>query len=86
MAIIKFSSAKISANIGIEYICNKEKTLGKLISGKDCMPESCYEEFQMVKHNFNKMDGRTYYHMMPGIILKERWTLLTVQRYIVIKS
>lgn len=66
MAIIKLSSAKISAHIGINYVCNKEKTLGKLISGKDCMPESCYDEFQMVKRNFNKLDGRTYYHMIQS--------------------
>lgn len=31
MAIIKLSSAKISARIGIDYVCNKEKTLGKLL-------------------------------------------------------
>lgn len=66
MAIIKLSSAKISPRIGIDYVCNKEKTLGKLISGKDCMPESCYDEFQMVKQNFNKLDGRTYYHMIQS--------------------
>lgn len=66
MAIIKLSSAKISAHIGINYVCNKEKTLGKLISGKDCMPESCYDEFQMVKRNFNKLDGRSYYHMIQS--------------------
>lgn len=66
MAIIKFSSAKISARIGIDYICNKEKTLGKLISGKDCMPESCYDEFEMVRNNFNKQGGRTYYHMIQS--------------------
>lgn len=66
MAIIKLISAKISPRIGIDYVCNKEKTLGKLISGKDCMPESCYDEFQMVKQNFNKPDGRTYYHMIQS--------------------
>lgn len=66
MAIIKLSSAKISPRVGIDYVCNKEKTLGKLISGKDCMTESCYDEFQMVKQNFNKLDGRTYYHMIQS--------------------
>lgn len=66
MAIIKLSSAKISARIGIDYVCNEEKTLGKLISGKDCMPESCYEEFEMVRNNFNKQGGRTYYHMIQS--------------------
>lgn len=66
MAIIKLSSAKISARIGIDYVCNEEKTLGKLISGKDCMPESCYDEFEMVRNNFNKQGGRTYYHMIQS--------------------
>lgn len=66
MAIIKLSSAKISARIGIDYVCNKEKTLGKLISGKDCMPESCYDEFEMVRNKFNKQGGRTYYHMIQS--------------------
>ena len=66
MAIIKLSSAKISARIGINYVCNNEKTLGKLISGKDCMPESCYDEFEMVRNKFNKQGGRTYYHMIQS--------------------
>ncbi len=66
MAIIKLSSAKISARIGIDYVCNKEKTLEKLISGKNCMPESCYDEFEMVRNNFNKQGGRTYYHMIQS--------------------
>lgn len=66
MAIIKLSSAKISARIGIDYVCNEEKTLGKLISGKNCMPESCYDEFEMVRNNFNKQGGRTYYHMIQS--------------------
>lgn len=66
MAIIKLNSAKISARIGINYVCNNEKTLGKLISGKDCMPESCYDEFEMVRNKFNKQGGRTYYHMIQS--------------------
>lgn len=66
MAIVKLLSAKISARIGINYVCNKEKTLGKLIGGKDCMPESCYDEFEMVRSKFNKQGGRTYYHMIQS--------------------
>lgn len=66
MAIIKLNSAKISARIGINYVCNKEKTFGKLINGKDCMPESCYDEFEMVRNKFNKLGGRTYYHMIQS--------------------
>lgn len=66
MAIVKLLSAKISARIGIDYVCNKEKTLGKLISGKDCMSESCYDEFEMVRNKFNKQGGRIYYHMIQS--------------------
>ncbi len=35
-----------------------------MISGKDCMPESCYDEFEIVRNNLNKQGGQTYYHMI----------------------
>jgi hypothetical protein len=74
MAIIKINSAKISAHIGINYVCNKEKTLGKLISGKDCMPESCYDEFEMVREQNNQQGGRTYYHMIQSFAPEDKIT------------
>ena len=37
MAIIKFTSGKINPRIVINYVCNKEKTSDKLISGKESM-------------------------------------------------
>lgn len=66
MAIIKFTSGKINPRTVINYVCNKEKTADKLISGKDCMPESCEYEFAEVKKAFGKTDGRTYYHMIQS--------------------
>lgn len=66
MAIIKFTSGKINPRTVINYVCNKEKTTEKLISGKDCMPESCEYEFAEVKKAFGKTDGRTYYHMIQS--------------------
>ena len=66
MAIIKFTSGKINPRTVINYVCNKEKTTDKLISGKDCMPESCEYEFAEVKKAFGKTDGRTYYHMIQS--------------------
>lgn len=66
MAIIKFTSGKINPRTVINYVCNKEKASDKLISGKDCMPESCEYEFAEVKKAFGKTDGRTYYHMIQS--------------------
>ncbi len=37
-----------------------------MISGKDCMPESCYDEFEIVRNNLNKQGGQTYYHMIQS--------------------
>lgn len=66
MVIIKFTSGKINPKIVIDYVCNKEKTADKLISGKDCMPERAADEFAQVKKHFGKTDGRTYYHMIQS--------------------
>lgn len=74
MAIIKFTSGKINPKTVINYVCNKEKTTDKLISGKDCMPESCEYEFAEVKKAFGKTDGRTYYHMIQSFSPDDRIT------------
>lgn len=72
MAIIKFTSGKINPRTVINYVCNKEKTTDKLISGKDCMPESCEYEFAEVKKTFGKTDGRTHYHMIQSFSPDDR--------------
>ena len=74
MAIIKFTSGKINPKTVINYVCNKEKTTDKLISGKDCMPESCEYEFAEVKKAFGKTDGRTDYHMIQSFSPDDRIT------------
>lgn len=74
MAIIKFTSGKINPRTVINYVCNKEKTTDKLISGKDCMPESCEYEFAEVKKAFGKTVGRTYYHMIQSFSPDDRIT------------
>lgn len=74
MAIIKFTSGKINPRTVINYVCNKEKTTDKLISGKDCMSESCEYEFAEVKKTFGKTDGRTYYHMIQSFSPDDRIT------------
>ena len=74
MAIIKFTSGEINPRTVINYVCNKEKTTDKLISGKDCIPESCEYEFAEVKKAFGKTDGRTYYHMIQSFSPDDRIT------------
>lgn len=74
MAIIKLSSAKISSHIGINYVTNPKKTTNKLISGVNCMPESCHAEFEMVKERFNKHGGRNYYHLIQSFAEDDKIT------------
>lgn len=66
MAVVKFLSGSGPVKNVAKYVMNKEKTLAKLISGKDCMPESAVEEFQAVKQDFGKTDGRQYYHIIQS--------------------
>lgn len=71
MAIIKLTSGKISVGIIVNYVTQKEKTEDKLISGVNCMPESVLDEFEMTKLKYNKLGGRTYYHMMQSFAVDD---------------
>ena len=71
MAIIKLTSGKISVGIIVNYVTQKEKTEDKLISGVNCMPESVLDEFEMTKHKYNKLGGRTYYHMIQSLAVDD---------------
>ena len=66
MAIVKLLVAKSPINNVVNYVTQKEKTEDKLISGHNCMPESIVDEFEMTKQMFNKLGGRTYYHMIQS--------------------
>ena len=48
------------------YIMKEEKTEQKLISSINCMPETAMEEFINVKKQFDKTDGRQYYHVVQS--------------------
>ncbi len=66
MAIIKLLASKSPVSNAVNYVTQKEKTEDKLISGVNCMPESVVDEFEMTKQKFNKLGGRTYYHMIQS--------------------
>ncbi len=74
MATVKFiSDRKMQSRTGLSFILNycqrKEKTtLGerKLVSGINCVPASCYEEFVCTKLFYRKDSGRMFYHLLQS--------------------
>ena len=69
MAIVKFGHASIPVSIGIKYITNPNKTDVKLISGKDCMPESAQSEMEFIQKLYTGSGTRSYYHMIKSFLL-----------------
>lgn len=66
MAVIKAVNSKSSLKNVMQYVKNREKTDDKLISGKDCSPESALEEMQVTKEQFRKTTGRQYKHFIQS--------------------
>ena len=66
MAVIKAVNSKSSLGGVVDYITNKEKTEEKLISGKDCSPETAVEEMKTTKELYDKTDGRQYKHIIQS--------------------
>ncbi len=66
MAIIKVFSSKGSLINILNYVTNPAKTDDTLISGKDCVPVSSYDEMMSVKNLFNKTTGNTYFHIIQA--------------------
>lgn len=74
MAIIKFINNKVSLKKTLNYICKEEKTEKKLISGKDCIPETAYEEMMEVKQLYKKLGGRDKIHFVQSFSPKDKLT------------
>ena len=66
MAIVKIKTAKRNIKGIIDYVTNPEKPNELLISGKDCTPETASIEMQVVKEQYNKTDGNTYFHVIQS--------------------
>lgn len=58
----------------INYIKNPLKTETHLIGGKDCNPETAYDEFIMTKQNFNKETGRQFMHFVQSFSPNDKAT------------
>ena len=50
----------------LDYVTNREKTVDRLISGVNCVASSALDEFESVKKQFHKTDGRAYYHIIQA--------------------
>jgi len=74
LAVIKFTNSKSSIKKIIEYITGSSKTEQRLISGKDCMPESALAEMQLVKNMYGKNTGRQYIHIVQSFDPKDNLT------------
>lgn len=74
MAIIKFINNEVSLKKTLNYICKEEKTEKKLISGKDCIPETAYEEMMTVKKMYQKLTGREKIHFVQSFSPTDKLT------------
>jgi len=66
MAVIKSIPSKGRIKNIINYVLNKEKTNGRIISGKDCSPQNVADEMNTTKELYNKTGGISYYHIIQS--------------------
>ena len=66
MASVKFVAVSRGLKDILEYVQNREKTLDSLITGVHCLAQTAQDEFEVVKKQFRKTDGRSYYHIVQA--------------------
>ena len=69
MASVKFVAVSRGLVGILDYVTNREKTTDSLITGVNCVAQTARDEFEAVKKQFHKTDGRGYYHrpvLLPG--------------------
>ena len=66
MANLKFVAVSRGLSGIVDYVTNREKTTDKLITGVNCVARTAVHEFEAVKKQFHKTDGRTYYHIVQA--------------------
>lgn len=71
MAIIETISSKANIKRIISYVTQDKKTNVNLISGKDCIAESCSEEMLYTKNLYHKNSGRQYIHIIQSFNPKD---------------
>lgn len=74
MAVIEAISSKANIKRIINYVTQDKKTTVDLITGKDCMAESCLEEMLYTKDLYHKNGGRQYIHIIQSFDPKDNLT------------
>lgn len=74
MAVIEAISSKANIKRIINYVTQDKKTTVDLITGKDCMADSCLEEMLYTKNLYNKAGGRQYIHIIQSFDSKDNLT------------
>lgn len=71
MAIIEAISSKADIKTIIKYVTQDKKTNSNLITGKDCLAESCLEKMLYTKNFYKKNNGRQYIHIIQSFDPKD---------------
>ena len=66
MASVKFVAVSRGLKDILDYVTNREKTTDRLVTGVNCVAESALDEFEAVKKQFRKTDGRGHYHIVQA--------------------
>ena len=66
MAVIKSIPSKGRIKNIINYVLAKEKTNGRIISGKDLSPQNAIDEMNTTKKLYGKTGGISYYHIIQS--------------------
>lgn len=74
MAVIEAISSKANIKRIINYVTQDKKTTTDLITGKDCIAESCLEEMLYTNDLYNKTGGRQYIHIIQSFDPKDNLT------------
>ena len=75
MANVKFIAVSRGLRGIVDYVTNREKTVEQLISGVNCVARTAVPEFEAVKKQFRKTEGRGYYISCRRSHRMIRWTL-----------
>ena len=71
MANVKFVAVSRGLSGIVDYVTNREKTTDKLITGVNCVARTAVHEFEAVKKQFHKTDGRAYSDMDENSMQQE---------------
>lgn len=66
MASVKFIAVSRGLRHILKYITDGEKTTDSLITGVNCVAQTAQDEFEAVKKQFRKTEGRSYYHIVQA--------------------